>query len=150
MAIGINANKRQRAQQMTRQGNQVAPGQINMIGEGTVLEGTLRAKGDVRISGRIIGKLEVAGKAIVAQEGSVDGELVAESADIAGAVEGQIKISERIVLKNTARVDGDIYAGRLVVEEGAVFAGKCLMDEATRTTPVVSTSVENGARVPSE
>ena len=148
MTIGINANKRQRAQQMTRQGNQVLPGQINMIGEGTVLEGTLRAKGDVRVSGRIEGKLEVAGKAIVAQEGSIDGELVAESADIAGAVDGQVKVSERVVLKNTARVEGDILAGRLVVEEGAVFAGKCLMDERAPVKAVVGTVVENGKGVP--
>lgn len=135
---------------MTRQGNPVSPGQINMIGEGTLLEGTLRAEGDVRISGRVIGKLDVAGKVIIAQEGSVDGELHAESADIAGSVEGQIKISERIILKNTARIDGDIFAGRLVVEEGAVFAGKCLMDTPTGVRTVGGPVLENGTSAVAE
>ena len=130
---------------MTRQGNPVAPGQINMIGEGTLLEGTLRAEGDVRISGKVVGKLDVAGKVIVAQEGTIEGELHAESADIAGAVDGQMKIAERVVLKNTAKVDGDIFAGRLVVEEGAVFAGKCLMESKSGVKTVGGPVVENGA-----
>jgi cytoskeletal protein CcmA (bactofilin family) len=143
MTIGLSTNKR--ATQMTKQGSPVAPGQINMIGEGTLLEGTLRAEGDVRISGRVVGKLDVAGKVIVAQEGAIDGELQAESADIAGAVDGQVKVTERVILKNTARVDGDIFAGRLVVEEGARFAGKCLMDTPTGVKTIGGPVVENGA-----
>ncbi len=147
MTIGINSKQRQRAQNMAKQGNPVAPGQINMIGEGTVLEGTLRASGDVRISGRIVGKLEVNGKAIVAQEGLIEGELLADNADIAGTIDGEIKVAERIILKNTARVEGDVIAGRLVVEEGAVFAGKCLMEEPSGVRKVVGTVAENGASV---
>lgn len=147
MTIGLNSKQRQRANQMTRQGNPVAPGQINMIGEGTVLEGTLRARGDVRISGRIVGKLEVVGKAIVAQEGLIEGELQADNADIAGTIDGEVKVSERVILKNTARVEGDVVAGRLVVEEGAVFAGKCLMEEPSGARKVIGTVAENGTSV---
>ena len=106
-----------------------APNQINMIGEGTVFEGTLRARSDVRVSGRIVGKLQVEGKAIVAQEGSVEGEVHAASADIAGTIEGDLHVTDRLVLKGTARVEGNIRTGRLVVEEGATFNGKCLMGE---------------------
>ena len=40
------------------------PGQINMIGEGTVIEGTLRSESDVRVSGRVVGNLDVQGKVI--------------------------------------------------------------------------------------
>lgn len=144
MTIGINATKRQKAQAASRPGVPAAPGQINMIGEGTLLEGTLKAKGDVRVSGKIVGKLEVAGKAIVAQEGTIDGELHAESADVAGTIEGEIRVSERVILKNTARVEGDVYAGRLVVEEGATFAGKCIMNAPSGARTVVTSLKENG------
>ena len=105
------------------------PGQINMIGEGTVIEGTLRSESDVRVSGRVVGNLDVQGKVIVAKEGSVNGELVAISADIAGDVQGQIHIKELCVLKGAARVDADIKSARLVVEEGAVFNGQCEMGQ---------------------
>lgn len=114
---------------MSKQGNPAAPGQINMIGEGALFEGTLRAQSDVRVSGRVVGKLHVEGKAIVAQEGAVEGEVIATSADVAGTVLGDLSITERLVLKGSARVEGNIRTGRLVVEEGAVFNGKCLMGE---------------------
>lgn len=107
------------------------PGQINMIGEGTVIEGTLRSESDVRVSGRVVGNLDVDGKVIVAKEGSINGELVAASADIAGDVQGQINIRELCVLKGAARVDADIKAARLVVEEGATFNGQCEMGQMT-------------------
>lgn len=103
------------------------PNQINMIGEGTVFEGTLRAQSDVRVSGRIDGQLHVQGKVIIAQEGVVEGELTATSADIAGTVQGEVTVEERLVLKGSARIEGNVRAARLVIEEGAVFDGACTM-----------------------
>lgn len=112
------------------QDNPSTPDQINLVGEGTVFEGTLRAESDVRANGRILGRLEVDGKAIVAKSGTVEGEIVATHADIAGHVQGEIRIEDQLVLKSTAHIDGDIATGRLVVEEGAVFTGACSMGEA--------------------
>lgn len=104
-----------------------SPSQLNMIGEGTVFEGTLRSESDLRISGRIVGKLHVGGKAIVAHEGVVEGELMATNAEVAGSVQGEIRIKELLILKGSARVDGNIEANRLIVEEGSIFNGKCQM-----------------------
>ncbi|PSQ78381.1 MAG: hypothetical protein BRD37_02995 [Bacteroidetes bacterium QH_8_67_23] len=82
------------------------PDQINMVGEGTVFEGTLRAESNVRVSGHIKGKLDVDGRVIVTQEGVVEGELHAADADVAGSMRGEIYVSERLMLKSTARIDG--------------------------------------------
>lgn len=106
------------------------PQQINLVGEGTTFEGTLRADSDVRASGRVVGRIEVNGKAIVAEAGMVEGEIVATNADIAGNVQGEIHVEEQLVLKSTARVDGTIETDRLVVEEGAIFTGECRMGSA--------------------
>lgn len=106
------------------------PQQINLVGEGTTFEGTLRADNDVRASGRIVGRLEVTGKAIVAESGTVEGEVVATNADIAGNVQGEVYIEDQLVLKSSARIDGTIETDRLVVEEGAVFTGECRMGQA--------------------
>lgn len=121
--------------------------QINLVGKGTVFEGTVRADSDVRASGQVVGTLRVEGKAMIAESGSVDGEIIATNADIAGHVQGEIQVEERLVLKSTARVDGNIETDRLVVEEGAQFTGECKMGtpisvngepsgEATRTDEV--------------
>lgn len=113
--------------------------QVNLVGEGTVFEGTLRAKSDVRASGKIIGTLEVDGKAMVAESGSVEGEIDATNADIAGQVDGEIHVEERLVLKSSARVEGRVETDRLVVEEGAQFTGECEMG-----TPVSAESASSG------
>jgi cytoskeletal protein CcmA (bactofilin family) len=119
------------SQPMTRNGNTPQSPQINMIGEGTVVEGALKAHSDIRIRGSVIGKIRVEGKAIIAQEGNINGDLFATNADISGSVQGQIQVTETLVLKASARVTADIKTARLVVEEGAVFDGKCEMGQMT-------------------
>lgn len=122
-----NSSKETDSTSMANQSS-AAQDQVNLVGEGTVLEGTLRAENDVRTSGRIIGTLRVNGKAMIAEGGAVEGEIYATNADIAGEVEGELHVEERLVLKSTAQVDGSIQTDRLVVEEGAQFTGDCQMD----------------------
>lgn len=118
--------------------------QVNLVGEGTVFEGTVRAESDVRANGRIIGTLEVEGKTMIAEEGTVEGEIIATNVEIAGQVQGEIHVEERLVLKSTARVDGKIETDRLVVEEGAQFTGECEM--GTPISESTNTSSGGGGR----
>lgn len=126
MGLFGSNNTENESTSMANQSNP-AQDQINLVGEGTVFEGTVRAENDVRASGTIIGTLKVEGKAMIAESGSVEGEIIATNADIAGQVQGEIHIEERLVLKSSARVDGNIETDRLVVEEGAQFSGECRM-----------------------
>ena len=100
---------------------------INLIGEGSEVEGSMRSTTDVRVNGRIKGDLVVEGKVIIADKGILDGTLKAQSADVAGTVVGELTIDDRLLLKSTAKIEGDIRTGRLVVEEGATFEGQCTM-----------------------
>jgi cytoskeletal protein CcmA (bactofilin family) len=122
-----------------------AQDQINLVGKGTVFEGTVRAENDVRASGQVIGTLRVEGKAMIAESGSVDGEIIATNADVAGRVQGDIEIEERLVLKSTARVEGNIETDRLVVEEGAQFTGECTMG-----TPISVNGEPTGDEAPTD
>ncbi|MDA0379229.1 MAG: polymer-forming cytoskeletal protein [Bacteroidetes bacterium] len=105
------------------------PTQINLIAAGTTLEGTISTKDDIRVSGQLKGTLKVEGKAIIAQEGQVEGEVFAVDADVAGFLKGEITIKERLVLKSTARIEGSIKTTRLIVEEGAIIDGTCRMGQ---------------------
>ncbi len=127
--MGLFGNNTQSGDSSPAMANQTGSvqDQVNLVGEGTVFEGTIRADSDVRASGRIVGTLEVEGKTMIAEEGAVEGEIIATDAEIAGHVQGEIHIDERLVLKSTARVDGKIETDRLVVEEGAQFTGECKM-----------------------
>lgn len=115
---------------MTRQTAAPSAEHINMIGEGSVFDGTLTSPGDVHVRGRVVGRIQADGKVVVAQEGHVEGEVNADNADIAGRVEGDVRIESRLILKSTARIDGNIYTNRLVVEEGAFYNGNCEMGQS--------------------
>ncbi len=109
------------------------PSQINLIAAGTHVEGTLNAKDDTRVSGSLKGILRVEGKAIIAQEGSVEGEIHANDADVAGRLIGDIHVNGRLVLKETARIQGNIRTARLIVEEGAIIDGTCHMGQLDKS-----------------
>lgn len=126
--MGIFSSKKTDNKNMA-QNKRAVSDQINLVGEGTTFEGTLHAENDVRTSGHIVGTIRVEGRAIIAESGSVDGEVVATNADVAGRVQGEVRVSECLVLKSTARIEGDIHTKRLVVEEGALFTGSCSMEE---------------------
>lgn len=101
--------------------------QHNIIGKDTVIEGTLRSSGNVHVSGTVNGNIEVQGRTVVMPDGRVDGEVNSTTAEIGGRVHGQVAVKERLVLKATAVVEGDIRTGKLVIEDGATFTGRCDM-----------------------
>ena len=108
-----------------------AADQHNIIGSGSTVEGTLRAGGNVHISGTVNGNVEVEGRTVVMPGGVIDGELASTSAEVGGRVKGQVRCSERLVLKATAVVDGDIQTAERVIEDGATFNGRCQMGANT-------------------
>jgi cytoskeletal protein CcmA (bactofilin family) len=99
----------------------------NVIGKGTVLEGSIETYGNIRVEGRVIGNVKSKSKIALGHGSHVEGNIIAQNADIEGEVKGKVEISELLVLKATAVVHGDIATGKLVVEPGAIFNGNCRM-----------------------
>ena len=99
----------------------------NVIGKGTVLEGNIETFGNIRIEGKIIGNIKSKSKIALGNSSHIEGNVSAQNADIEGQVKGKLEIFEVLVLKSTAVINGDIQAGKLVVESGAVFNGTCKM-----------------------
>ncbi|MEP2669984.1 MAG: polymer-forming cytoskeletal protein [Cyclobacteriaceae bacterium] len=104
----------------------------NTIGKGTVLEGNIETYGNIRIEGKVIGNIKSKSKIALGNSSQVEGNIIAQNADLEGEVKGKIEISEMLILKATAVVHGDIVTGKLVVEPGAVFNGTCKMGAAVR------------------
>lgn len=100
---------------------------LNLISEGTRIKGTITSQNDLRISGRLEGEAICKGKIIVSSSAHIDGNLTTVEADIAGNITGTLKISDRLTLRKSAIVGGDIYTKILVVEEGAQMNGNCRM-----------------------
>lgn len=99
----------------------------NSIGKGTFLQGNIETFGNIRIEGKIKGDVKSKSKIALGNASHVEGNIIAQNADIEGEVIGRIEISELLVLKSTAVINGDILTGKMVVEPGAVFNGSCKM-----------------------
>ena len=99
----------------------------NVIGKGTVLEGNVETYGNIRIEGKVLGSIKSKSKIALGHSSHVEGNIIAQNADIEGEVKGKLEISELLVLKATAKIHGDIITGKLVVEPGAAFNGSCKM-----------------------
>src|ERR1700741_2151213 len=100
---------------------------INLIGNGTTLSGEIRSNGDFRIDGHLKGTINVKGKLVVGPSGVIEGEIECQNADISGEIKGKILISDLLVLKSTARLNGDIITGKIAIEPEAQFTGTCSM-----------------------
>jgi cytoskeletal protein CcmA (bactofilin family) len=99
----------------------------NTIGKGTFLEGNVETYGNIRIEGKITGNIKSKSKVALGPQSQVQGNILAQNADIEGEVKGKLEVTELLVLKATAIINGDIITGKMVVEPGAVFNGTCKM-----------------------
>ena len=99
----------------------------NKIGAGTVINGDIRSKGDIRIDGTITGSLHVEGKVVVGETGVVEGDVTCQNADVEGLIKAKISVGDLLSLKATAKVLGEIETKKLAVEPGAILSGTCGM-----------------------
>ena len=104
-----------------------AASSINLIGEGTKIKGDMNSSGDVRIDGYVKGTIKTQAKLVIGPNGTVEGDIICNHADISGKVTGSLTVKELLFLKSPASIDGDIIATKLVVEAGALFNGTCRM-----------------------
>ena len=102
---------------------------INLIGAGTTITGDIHSDGDIRIEGSINGNVITKGKVVVGVTGKITGEITCKIFDLSGKIEGKVNAEKLLSLKASANILGDINAGKLAVEPGAVFTGSCKMKE---------------------
>ena len=98
-----------------------------IIGAGTTIVGDIESNGDIRIDGTLKGNLNGKAKILIGTEGVVEGNMNANYADIQGKITGNIKVNDLLLLRGRAKIDGDIYAGKLQVGPTVSFNGKCHM-----------------------
>ncbi len=100
-----------------------------IIGTGTIICGEFTSEASVRVDGTIDGDVKVSGSLIVGAKGKINGNVEAARATIGGEVSGDIIALEKIEITETAKVLGDIKTNVIVVDEKAIFQGKCDMNQ---------------------
>ncbi len=112
-----------------------------IIGAESNFQGTLRSKGSVRVDGKIEGGISAEG-VILGERGEVQGDISARTIVVGGKVTGNIHATESLELLSKCQVFGDLHAPQLLIAEGAVFEGSCLMASDKAKVKVIDVSVK--------
>lgn len=100
-----------------------------IIGPSISIDGQLKGEEDLIIEGRIKGTVQLKKNTLtVGTQGTVDAEVYAHTIQVDGTVNGDLYASERISIRKSARIKGNIMAPRVSLEDGAKFRGSIDMD----------------------
>lgn len=109
------------------------------IGPSIRIKGDVTGDEDLVIEGRIDGTVDLKKHNVtVGPEGRVKANVFGRSVIVEGEVEGDLQGEEQIVLRRTAKVQGNIAAPRVTLEDGATFRGGIDMQERKNTHDVPS------------
>jgi cytoskeletal protein CcmA (bactofilin family) len=97
------------------------------LDRGSRLQGELHFESAFRIDGKLQGKIESSGRLIVGEGGEVEGEIHVRHVAVSGVVRGSLHADEQIHIAAGGRVEADLDTPSLVIEDGAVFEGRCTM-----------------------
>lgn len=101
----------------------------SVMGAGIIWKGSLRGSGGVRIEGAFEGDIALRGILVIGATGRVTcPQIRANTIVIAGAVRGDI-IAEKVEIRSTGRVWGDVTTAAFSTEEGAFLRGQIRMEE---------------------
>lgn len=108
---------------------QLAERITSVIGDGISLRGKISGTGGVRIEGAYDGEIELDGLLVIGATGRVTcQQLKARHVIVAGAMRGDI-LAERVDIRATGRVWGDVVTTSMSTEDGAFLRGQIQMEE---------------------
>ncbi len=100
------------------------------IGESIVVNGEVSGSGNVYVAGELEGSIELLdGNLTVGPDGRIRANLRARSIVIQGRVDGNLYGLERVELKRSATVAGNIYTPRITIEDGVSLKGSVLVQK---------------------
>jgi cytoskeletal protein CcmA (bactofilin family) len=128
----------------------------SVLGAGLIWHGSINGSGGVRIEGAFEGEIALRGMLVVGETGRVTCQNVrANTVIVAGAVRGNIT-TQKLEIRSSGRVWGDVVTTAFVTEEGAFLRGQIRMEEAVElnlepapeTTPSEAAVEESIAQTP--
>jgi cytoskeletal protein CcmA (bactofilin family) len=106
------------------------------IDEGSEIEGKYTFSGTLMLNGKLSGEIVTQDTLIIGEKAIVNAIVRAGTVIISGEVVGNVNATERVELRGTARVFGDVEAPVVVVEEGVLFEGHCRMSKGKLDAPI--------------
>jgi cytoskeletal protein CcmA (bactofilin family) len=122
---------------------------VAMIGQGISISGDVTADVSLKIEGRIEGRsVQCSHDVEIAESGYVSASIMAKVVKVSGAVSGDIGGSEKVLISRSGRVQGNIIAPRVQLEDGALFRGSIDMNPAKPAATEKPAAVKQTASKP--
>jgi cytoskeletal protein CcmA (bactofilin family) len=112
---------------------------FSVIGADVVIKGDISASADLHVDGTIEGDIRCA-SLVQGETSQISGAVIAETARLAGAVNGSITARELVILRS-ARIHGDVHYDALTIEQGAQVDGR-FAPNSQRHAETSSTTLE--------
>jgi cytoskeletal protein CcmA (bactofilin family) len=100
-------------------------GDLAQIGKSVVIKGELSGSEDLYVDGHVEGSIALKNYSLtVGPNGQVKASVESKAVVVQGKLEGNVQASDRVELRKSAIVTGDITTQRIAIEEGAYLKGK--------------------------
>jgi len=97
---------------------------VGHIGKSVVIRGELTGNEDLYLDGEIEGNIDLRDhKLVIGPNGKIKATITARDIVLHGRVEGNVSATERVELKKSCSLVGDVSTQRIVIEDGAFFKG---------------------------
>jgi len=105
------------------------------IGEKSYFAGTIHVSGQLRIDGKYEGEILNIDHLIVGRTGKIKCNIFANTVIVEGVIIGNIEAKTRIMLMPTAAILGDIKTPELIIQNGVILEGNCLITPEPKHRP---------------
>jgi cytoskeletal protein CcmA (bactofilin family) len=104
---------------------------VGHIGKSVVIRGELSGSEDLYLDGEVEGDINLHDhKLVIGPNGKIKASITARDVVVHGRVTGNVAASERVELKRSCSLSGDVSTQRIVIEDGAFFKGAIDIKEA--------------------
>ena len=109
---------------------------LGYLGEDLLIQGTVHSENKIVVSCTVEGSLHGDQEIIVSEKGNVNGKIEGNVVVVAGKVNGDMLVHERLEVNSTANLLGEVHvpSGQLLIQEGAYLEGQCITSENKETT----------------
>ena len=110
-----------------------------VIGKSVQIRGEVKGSEDLVVEGQVEGTITLTeSRLTIGQHASVTANVSARDVILLGRLHGNVQAAGRVELRQGCDLVGDIAAGRLSIEENALFRGKVDLAEAVEKAAATS------------
>ena len=119
------------------------------IGKSVVIKGDLQGSEDLTIEGQVEGKIELKDNVLtIGPNGRIKAQVFAKTVVVLGSINGNVTATEKVDIRDSATVEGNVLSPKVAIAEGAQFHGSVDMQRSTKKPQPSNTAQVPAAKPP--